>query len=275
MLLGLIGNPVSMSWSDMLFNTIFRLEDSGNLYLAANVAPESVPSLLNIKLCPFDAFNVTAPYKETVLLNIPDRMPAVWKIGSTNLVVRNKESFMAHNTDYYGFLKTLIKNDVSIDGKDVAICGTGGVARTVLYSILTEFSPESVHILSRNPASAVKRFSGTSMFSSIKVGGYDEKNDFDVIVNCTSIGMRRDDPSPVGSGRFRKGSIAIDLTYQNPVTAFMKNAIEKGGMGINGRDMFFAQAMETYRIVFGGYPKKDIFRKAEEAVISWAEEKLP
>ena len=85
--------------------------------------------------------------------------------------------------------------------------------------------------------------------------------------------MKRDDSSPVGSERFRNGSIAIDLTYQNPVTAFMKNATEKGGRGINGRDMFFAQAMETYRIVFGDYPKEEIFRKAEEAVLSWAEKR--
>ena len=275
MLLGLIGNPVSMSWSDMLFNTIFRLEDSENLYLAANVAPETVPSVLNIKLCPFDAFNVTAPYKETVLLSIPDRMPAVWKIGSANLVVKNRESFLAHNTDYYGFLETLRKNHVSLDGKDIAICGTGGVARTALYSILTECSPQSIHILSRNPATALKRFSGTSMFSGIKVQGYDDESDFDVIVNCTSLGMKRDDSSPVERDRFRKGSVAIDLTYQNPVTELMRNATGKGGRGINGREMFFSQAMETYRIVFGQYPEKEIFRKAEEVVIEWAEKRSP
>ncbi|MCL4349918.1 MAG: hypothetical protein M1414_02105 [Candidatus Thermoplasmatota archaeon] len=271
MLLGLIGDPVSLSWSEFLFNRLFRYENKKNIYVAANVSRDSLPRILDPALSPFHAMNITAPYKEASLIYLPNRSPEVWKIGSTNLAVRSGEGFIAHNADYLGFKHTLESGNIELDGRNIAICGSGGLARTVLYTVLTEYSPASVHILTRDPESTKKRYNGVTMFSSILLENYETKSEFDVAINCTSLGMRTGDKSPLEGKHFKSRALAIDLTYQNRETEFMRNAVKNGGKAFNGREMFFSQARETYRIAFGDYPPDDLFKRVSEEVIKWAE----
>ena len=81
---------------------------------------------------PFDAMNVTIPYKETVLKYCSEISPAAKKIGSVNTIVRKDGKYYGDNTDYYGFEFLIDSVCKDIKGKKVLIVGNGGAAKTAI-----------------------------------------------------------------------------------------------------------------------------------------------
>lgn len=269
MLFGLVGTPINRSWSEILFNRIFSMEQNNNLYISNNVSESSFDRFMSLSSNYFEGLNVTIPYKERVLRYCANRDPLVWKCGVANVLKHEGGGFTAFNTDYSGLEHLFHNNSISGDGKRIAIAGTGGVSRTLVYFLLTNYNMESMHIYTRNKSKAEKIYSGTWQYEDIKVKTYGNPESYDILINCTPLGMHIEDPSPFSAGYFDKGATAIDLTYQNESTEFMKKAMDAHGRGINGRDMFFAQAEESYRIFFEVSPDKKMFNGIKEEMLDW------
>lgn len=51
MMYGLLGSPVGKSWSEVLFNRIFELEENNNIYTAINVSPVTLKRLMEKNGC--------------------------------------------------------------------------------------------------------------------------------------------------------------------------------------------------------------------------------
>ena len=275
MMYGLLGSPVNRSWSEVLFNRIFELEESDNVYAAINVSPLTIRRFMEKADRSFQGFNVTIPYKESILRYAENRDPIAWKSGVANVIKREGNGFMAFNTDYSGLEELFAKNSVGLNGKRVAIAGAGGASRILIYFILANFSPDVLHIFTRNKEDTEKKIKGTWQYGNMKIRGYDEMEKYDALINCTPLGMAQGDPSPFAPSFYEERSVAIDLTYQCGITGFMKNALESGGRAINGRDMFFKQAEETYRIFFMNGCNRDIFNRARGDTLRWMAESLP
>ena len=274
MMYGLLGSPVGKSWSEVLFNRIFELEENNNIYTAINVSPVTLKRLMEKMDVSFQGFNVTIPYKEDILRYTENRDPLVWKAGVSNVIKREGNGFTAFNTDYAGIEELFTKNGVRVDGKRVAIAGAGGVARIMIYYILTNFSPDTMHIFTRNPEITRKKIKGTWQYGNMKIRSYDDMEKYDVLINCTPLGMNEDDQSPFSPYFYDEKATAIDLTYQYDETKFMKYAAESGGRAINGRDMFFRQAEETYRIFFTDECEREIFSRARGDTLKWMTKRL-
>ena len=274
MMYGLLGSPVNRSWSEVLFNRIFELEESDNVYAAINVSPLTIRRFMEKADRSFQGFNVTIPYKESILRYAENRDPIAWKSGVANVIKREGNGFMAFNTDYSGLEELFAKNSVGLNGKRVAIAGAGGASRILIYFILANFSPDVLHIFTRSKEDTEKKIKGTWQYGNMKIRGYDEMEKYDALINCTPLGMAQGDPSPFAPGFYEERSVAIDLTYQCGITGFMKNALESGGRAINGRDMFFKQAEETYRIFFMNGCNRDIFNRARGDTLRWMTESL-
>ena len=270
MILGLLGNPVSISWSELLFNRIFEIEGNRNAYYAINASPHTINRIIDTNISPYDGFNVTAPYKEYILNFATDREPLVWKTGSSNVIKKYSGGYSAFNVDYIGFDFTLKKNHVNLDGKRVGIVGSGGVSKTILYYVLTNSSPELLDILTTNMEKAGERIKGTWQYSNMAIKPYDSADEYDVLINCTPLGMRKTDRDPAPNSKISNKGFLIDLTYQQEETKFMEKAKLFNAGAVNGRDMFFEQARETYRIFFDNYPENPLFERAREDVLNWA-----
>ena len=273
MLIGLIGNPISVSWSEMLFNRIFEKEGKRNAYYAINASPFTINRIIDREISPFEGFNITAPYKEYILNYAEDREPLVWKTGSANVIRKYGGGYSAFNVDYLGFEKMVKETNTVMDGRRIAIIGSGGVSRTVLYYILTQSSPEYVAIVTRDTTKAEKKIKGTWQYSNMEIINNNSELEFDIIINCTPLGMKQGDHNPFPKAKIAKNGRVLDLTYQQVKTEMMKHFEEQGARVFNGRIMFFEQARETYRIFFDEYPQENIFTGAKEDVIKWLGEK--
>ncbi|CUS79129.1 shikimate dehydrogenase [Candidatus Kryptonium thompsonii] len=262
-IVGLIGHPISHSFSPFIHNTAFELTGLNYKYIAFDVLPENLKDALKgLVALGIKGVNVTIPHKEAVIESLDNVSPEARIIGAVNTIVNENGTLSGHNTDVYGFTESLKKYKNLISNTPVFIFGAGGSARAVIYSLITNFQPERIVIANRN----ISRAEGITRHFS-QVLGY---KDFEVkefflpeiagdikssrlVVNTTPIGMYpniNELPVPVDDF-FHDGQVVYDLVYNPPMTKFLKLARRKGAEVISGIEMLILQASKSFELWTG------------------------
>ena len=99
---GLIGKNLSHTFSPGYFKKKFETEN----ILDASYSIFDLENIEDIKMLfedGIDGFNVTIPYKETIIPFLDSIDEAAAEIGAVNCVKKTKNGFKGHNTDAYGF----------------------------------------------------------------------------------------------------------------------------------------------------------------------------
>lgn len=176
-------------------------------------------------------FNVTIPYKETVMPFLDRISPEARRIGSVNTVVRESDgSTSGYNTDYFGFSVEL--GDVShLKGKKALVLGSGGASKTV-RAVLSDAGLNPVVIISRK---------GPDNYQNLS-----RHSDAALIVNTTPVGMYPAvEASPIDLRQFPECQLALDLIYNPAWTEFLLQARELGIPCRGGLIMLAAQARKA------------------------------
>ena len=97
------------------------------------------------------------------------------------------------------------------------------------------------------------------MIDSSQVASY--SNQSDLIVNCTPIGMKDDDPVLVSKEAITNNHWVYDLVYTPPMTKLLTNAQEVGAKVLNGMDMLAYQGAESFSIWENVDPPYEIMKK--------------
>jgi shikimate 5-dehydrogenase len=85
---------------------------------------------------------------------------------------------------------------------------------------------------------------------------------WDVLINCTPLGMHPNvDATPV-PGELLSGGIVYDLVYNPADTRLLRDAGRNGCQTIGGLDMLVAQAEEQFRWWTGTRPPSGVMRRA-------------
>ena len=178
-----------------------------------------------------NGFNVTIPYKETVMPFLDRISPEARRIGSVNTVVREADgSTSGYNTDYFGFSVEL--GDVShLKGKKALVLGSGGASKTV-RTVLNDAGLNPVVIISRK---------GPDNYQNLS-----RHSDAALIVNTTPVGMYPAvEASPIDLRQFPECQLALDLIYNPAWTEFLLQARELGIPCRGGLIMLAAQARKA------------------------------
>ena len=176
-------------------------------------------------------FNVTIPYKETVMPFLDRISPEARRIGSVNTVVREADgSTSGYNTDYFGFSVEL--GDVShLKGKKALVLGSGGASKTV-RAVLGDAGLSPVVTISRK---------GPDNYQNLS-----RHSDAALIVNTTPVGMYPAvEASPIDLRQFPACQLALDLIYNPAWTEFLLQARELGIPYRGGLIMLAAQARKA------------------------------
>lgn len=262
-IVGLIGHPISHSFSPLIHNFAFELLGLNYKYLTFDVLPENLgDALKGIIALGIAGINVTIPHKESVIANLNDVSPEALIVGAVNTIVNYNQSLIGYNTDVFGFAESIKKYKEMIINTPVFIFGAGGSARAVIYSLITNFQPERIIIANRN----ISRAEGIARYFSQVLGykNFEIKELFfpdiagdikssRLIVNATPIGMHPNiNDSPIQSDKiFHEGQIVYDLVYNPPMTKLLKIAQNKGAKVISGIDMLIFQAGKSFLLWTG------------------------
>jgi shikimate dehydrogenase len=236
---GLIGYPLSHSFSQKYFTEKFQREHlSGAIYENFPLASiDELPSVLE-KYPDLEGINVTIPYKQDVIPFLWQQNEVVRAIGACNCIKIVKGKLEGYNTDVAGFEISLEKL-LEPYHKKALVLGTGGAAKAVHY-VLQKKGIEYMEV-SRNPLGR----------RQVSYNDVDEiMHDHLLVVNTTPLGMypNVDEFPPIAYDMLTPRHYLFDLTYNPPVTAFLKKGQEKGALVKNGGEMLVIQAEESWKI---------------------------
>ncbi len=232
---GLIGRNISHSFSEKYFAEKFQEKKiSDATYKKFDLAEISeLPSLLQIEK--LDGFNVTIPYKESIISYLDQIDTEAEKIGAVNCVKILNGKKIGYNTDAFGFeasLKPLLENH----HKQALILGNGGAAKAVKFVL------ENVRI----PFQIVSRIGSFTYLDLDK----SHMEDYQIIINTTPLGTFPElDSCPEIPYEFlTSGHLVYDLVYNPPKTQFLKLAESQCAKIKNGYEMLVLQAEKSWEI---------------------------
>ena len=242
---GVVGDPVSHSLSPVMMNAAFRRETVNAVYLALHAR-----SLKDLLACvhdiPIRGLSVTMPYKQEILSSLENSDALTRQIGACNTVVRAADGKLyGFNTDVAGVIVPL-EQRMTLAGARVLIVGAGGVARAAAFGLkaknaevfLTNRTPEKGQTLARQ--AKVKYMKRADV----------AKQQFDVIINATPVGMNDLKHSPLEEKELNTKYV-FDLVYTPAETRLVKMARAKNIQVIPGLEMFVQQGARQFEIWTG------------------------
>lgn len=237
--LGLIGKPLSHSFSKKYFDSKFKDENITNfsyqLYEIKKLKDIN-KLILTEKLI---GINVTQPYKCEVIKYLDDLDDIANKTKSVNTVFINPQTKkkIGFNTDAIGFEKLLSSFDMKLYKKGL-ILGSGGVSKTISH-VLHKYKIKH-KIVSRKPRK--------NMLNYLELKTHIQ--DFKLIINTTPLGQYPNiDLFPnIPYHLLSPEHLCIDLIYNPIKTIFLKKAYEQGANNINGEKMLISQANQAWDI---------------------------
>ncbi len=239
MKLGLIGYPLGHSFSKSYFEEKFKRERLPG-FSYDNYAldrPDRIPVTLRSDVF---GFNVTIPYKTTVIQYINDIDPSAWAIGAVNTIVRvGSNSWKGYNTDWLGFRDSLKSWLGKKEMPQLAlILGTRGAAKAIRFALAT---------LGVSSVSVSTQGNGDYTYEGLTLELIEEHR---LIINATPVGMLPETeraPTIPYEGLTREHFL-FDVIYNPANTLFLAHGKHKGASVKNGLDMLHLQAEHAWDI---------------------------
>lgn len=229
---GLIGKNIHYSFSKKYFHEKFIHENIKASYQNFDCKDLKEVELVLSKKS-INGFNVTIPFKQTIMPFLDFLSDDAKQIGAINCIEINKVGKkIGHNTDWIGFLKS-IQPHLNQEHKSALILGTGGASKAIAFAL------KSIGIqyitASRNPNK------GQVSYSDL-----DEniiQNNL-IIVNTTPLGTHPNinESVEIPFSFISNKHIVFDLVYNPEETLFLKKAKNQGALTINGYEMLCNQA---------------------------------
>ncbi len=241
-LFGLIGYPLSHSFSQKFFEEKFKKENITDA-VYQNFPIRSIQDIDELvqaheNLC---GLNVTAPYKEVIIPYLDAVEASAEQIGAVNVVKidrsRGKARLIGYNTDFFGF-QTSLQKQIAPEIKSALILGTGGAAKAVAFAL-------------KNLGITYRYVSGSKKDALL----YKDVTKKDVqgnllIVNATPVGMFPDvhQKPDISYEYISEKHHLFDLIYNPPETLFLQAGKQVRARVQNGLEMLHLQAEKAWDI---------------------------
>lgn len=241
---GLIGHPLTHSWSQKFFNEKFKAE--GFFDCRYELFPK--PDLSGFRewvsaLTDLHGLNVTIPHKISIIKLLDDVDKSALEIGAVNTIKitwkDNKPWLKGYNTDVEGFRLSLPK---PLNHRHALILGSGGASRAVAKVFRELDIPFKV-------VSRVPEFENNISYKELNVI---EMSLATLIVNTTPLGMfPQVETCPlIPYELITPRHFLIDLVYNPEETLFLKKGKTQGAETLNGLSMLQFQAEIAFGIFF-------------------------
>ncbi|WP_300566302.1 shikimate dehydrogenase [Flavobacterium sp.] len=239
--LGLLGKNIGYSFSRNYFTDKFKNEGVANVFVYENYDIDSIEKFPEILKNTPDliGLNVTIPYKEAVIPFLDELSEDATQIGAVNTIkISENGTLIGHNTDYYGFVKSL-KPLLQSHHKKALILGTGGAAKAIAFG-LKKLDIEFVFV-------SREKKDNTISYNQLTKEIF---NEYHIVINCTPLGTSpKTELFPdIPYDYFTPNHIAFDLIYNPEKTEFLKKAEIKKAVIKNGFDMLVFQAEKAWKI---------------------------
>lgn len=203
----------------------------------------------------FHGINVTHPFKELAAARVRIDDPLVRAIGAVNTVIFDDGVPRGFNTDYTGFLHAWRGRFGEGAPGAVAVIGTGGVGRAIVFGLAALDAPE----IRLFDVDAMKAQSLADAVRSVNPGSNiviaesceTAAAGADGLVNATPVGMHHHLGCPVPEACLKGQRWVFDAIYTPMETELLHQAAARGIDTLSGFKLFIGQGMDGFEIFTG------------------------
>ncbi len=240
---GLVGYPLSHSFSKRFFTAYFEKESIDAEYLNFEISNISLLPAVLREHPELKGFNVTIPYKQTIIPYLDSCDPKAAAINAVNTVRVDRSGgtvqLKGYNTDLIGFRNSIVPLLKPHHAKALVL-GTGGASKAVV-AVLSGLSIPS-QLVSREAKPGV----------SIAYSQLTRKlmAEYQVIINTTPLGTypKTEGYPEIPYQYLGKNYLLFDLVYNPPLTRFLQKGADCGATIKNGLEMLELQALAAWEI---------------------------
>ena len=240
-----IGNPIEHSLSPKLHNYWIKINKLNAIYGKLEANENDLPELCkSIKKGDLDGLNITVPFKKSIIPHLDILSGNALKTQSVNTVSFNEGNLIGDNTDIDGFELSIRKINYDVSDKSVLILGAGGVVPSIIFSLL-RMKASKILLSNRTKEKAynLKKF-----FKEINIIDWGDLPDFDMIINATTVGLKKDDKFGLDFSQISHNKLFYDAIYSPFQTEFSEAGNIKGNVIENGLNMFLFQGQQAFNI---------------------------
>ena len=269
--LAVLGDPISHSLSPAMHHAALQALAPSHpqlaqvKYLRLHIKPEELAQALTVlKSKNFIGLNLTVPHKISALSLVKSLSPEAKKAESVNTLVPTPDGWAGHTTDGRGFLEALHEySGSSVEQKDVILLGAGGAARAIAAACI-QANCRSLIIANRDITKAenLVKALNDSRVSAVGLKEIGSIPSGTIIVNCTTLGLKLDDESPLAESLLKNAGFIFDTTYGAHKTSLIKTANKLGVKSCDGRSMLRWQGALAFKLWTGITPPHEPMRVA-------------
>lgn len=242
-----------------MHTTAAQLLGINMVYLAFDIDPSEIGDAVRaLRLLNAGGFNLTMPFKRTVIPYL-DRMTKASELaGSVNTVINKDGILIGDTTDGAGYLDSLIDSGFDYHNKKMTLLGAGGAATSIAASAALsgvraidifkrknstyDTTREFVERLSSDTECTVRLFPMEDM-DAMKASIASS----DILTNATNVGMEDDHTSLVPQEFLRPDLFVSDIIYHPAETTLLSYARKCGCRYKNGEDMLLFQGAASFK----------------------------
>ena len=244
LIVGLVGHPLSQSASKRMQTQAMKDAGIDGHYLNFDtVSLDGLDDVIrdyNIK-----GLNVTIPYKDDILAYVDVLDQSAKNTGAASMILNMGDKLVGSNIDVDGAKFALERAGVEIEaGMKILILGSGGVAMACCY-LFTSKGAE-VTIIGRNQ----KTVKDLCRKFGCETSDRADPSEYEMIVNCTPIGMYEEEKYPIDITKLKAGQIVFDVVYTKE-TQLEAVGREHGCTIVPGLDMLIGQGMRSFEVWTG------------------------
>jgi shikimate dehydrogenase len=170
---------------------------------------------------------------------------------SVNTIYKKDDKIIGHNTDIFGFQTSVEKTEYNLNNKEVLILGAGGVVPSIIFSLI-KMKVSKIKVCNRTKEKVENL---KKLFRDIEIIEWGEIPNFDMIINATSLGLKKEDDLNLDFSLISENKFFYDVIYNPSETNFLKIGRELGNKTLNGKLMFIYQAVSAFNIWHGQAPE--------------------
>jgi len=243
----IIGNPISHSLSPVLHNYWFEKYNIEANYTLLDIDEKDIETAVKkVRNKELNGINVTLPYKQKIIPFVDQLVNDAKSTNSVNTIYLSDDNIIGENTDVFGLQAAYLKEINDSKNKKVLVIGAGGVSPSVIFS-LQKSKINNISIINRTLNKSIflkKKFKFLNVleWKFLK----EEITKFDIIINATSLGLKKGNDFEFNFENTKSNLIYIDTIYNPIETKTLKFLKNKKIKTFNGLDMLIYQGQKSF-----------------------------
>ncbi len=251
----ILGDPVAQVRAPEVYNALFQRHGIDAVLVPLKLPAAALRGFLEhaLKAQNIGGLWATIPHKGALFEFLDPGDPVARVAGAVNAVRRLPDGRLEGALfDGIGFVKGLDHFGIAVPGRRVLVVGAGGGGHAVAAAI-AQRGPALLSVANRSAARAqalVERLRPLVGPAAVVASSADPAG-FDLVVNCTSQGLKADDAMPFDPARLSDGGAVVDIIMSRQPTPLLQACRARGVRAEAGFEMLVQQVPEYLR--FFGY----------------------